>query len=105
MKEQVREEPKILAAAERRREAHPGSPEADAVRGQLETLRANARIEEVRVLRDEIRDMIARRRFAEAVERARNVVERFPDTAAAAELRQQMAKLEELAKGRQGGEA
>jgi uncharacterized membrane protein YciS (DUF1049 family) len=94
-----------LSAAETFLAAYASAPEADTVRAQLETIRSNARIEEVRELRDQIRDLINRRRFAEAAERARDVVERFPDTAAAAELRGQMNRLEELARAAQGGGA
>lgn len=94
-----------LAAAETLLEAYPGSPEADAVRAQMETMKANARLEQVRQIRDEIRDLLSRHQYVEAVERARAVVERFPDTAAASELRAQMPKLEELAKSGQDGKA
>ncbi len=94
-----------LAAAREFLESFADSVEAGAVRAQMETLASNARIEEVRELRDRIREFIDRRRFAEAVELARQVVERFPDTAAAAELRQQMPRLEERARAAGGGSA
>jgi len=94
-----------LAAAEELVEAYPSSPEADAVRAQLETLRVNARIEEVRQRRDQIGDLIARRRFGEALRLAREVIEKYPDTAAATELGQQLPRLEELATTGQGGQA
>jgi tetratricopeptide (TPR) repeat protein len=87
-----------LAAAEELLAAYPDSPEADTVRSRLDTLRDNAQIEEVRELRDRIRDLISRRRFPEALELAKDVVHRFPNVAAADELRQQMGRLEELAK-------
>jgi leucyl aminopeptidase len=86
-----------LAAAHRFLEVHSRCPEADLVRAQLPTLTDNARIEEVRELRDRIRDLINRRRFPEAFELARDLVARFPQTAAAEELRQQMDKLAERA--------
>ena len=91
-----------LAAAGELLEAYPDSPEAAEVRSTLRTLTDNARIEEVRELRDEIRDLLSRRRYAEALACARDLVRRFPTTAAAEELRSQMARLEELA--RSGGE-
>ncbi len=87
-----------LEAARKFLDSWPDSAEADAVRVQLSTISDNARIEEVRVLRDRIRDMITRRRFGEAVELARDVIKRFPETAAANELREQMSRLEERAK-------
>jgi len=86
-----------LAAAEELLEAYPDSPEAAEVRSTLRTLTDNARIEEARELRDEIRDLLSRRRYAEALARARDLIRRFPTTAAAEELRTQMARLEELA--------
>ena len=86
-----------LAAATRLVEAHPASGEADAARAMLTTLGDNARIEEVRKLRDHIRDMIKRRRYVEAVEIARDVMQRFPDSQAAVDLRDQIGRLEELA--------
>jgi len=92
-----------LKAAEELLEAYPAGPEAESVRSQMETLRSNARIEEARELRDRILEMINRRRFSEALELARDLVGRFPDTAAAAELTRQMARLEELADAERTG--
>lgn len=91
-----------LAAAEELLEAHPNSPEAAEVRSTLRTLTDNARIEEARELRDVIRDLLSRRRYAEALDRARDLVRRFPTTAAAEELRSQMSRLEELARSERG---
>ena len=86
-----------LEAARKFLDAWPDSTEADAIRTQLSTITDNARIEEVRILRDQIRDMITRRRFGEAVELARDVIKRFPETAAATELAEQMSRLEKRA--------
>lgn len=88
---------KALDAARQLVEAHGESTEADEARAMLATLEGNARIEEVRQLRDHIRDMIKRRRYTEAVNVAREVLHRFPDSHAANDLRGQMARLEELA--------
>ncbi|MFB3894264.1 MAG: outer membrane protein assembly factor BamD [Phycisphaerae bacterium] len=85
-------------AAKRFLEAYPKGPEADLVRAQLQTITDNAQIEEVRELRDRIRDLINRRRFPEAFELARDLVARFPHTAAAEELRGQMDKLAQMGK-------
>ncbi len=87
-----------LEAAKKLLDAWPDSTEAGAVRVQLSTITDNARIEEVRILRDQIRDLITRRRFGEAVDVARDVIQRYPETAAATELREQMSRLEERAK-------
>ena len=89
-----------LAAARRLAQEYPASPEAQALAGQMRTLEENARIEEVRQLRDQIRQFIERRRYAHAVEIAEDLIRRFPDTQAAAELREQIDRLRDLAKGK-----
>jgi len=86
-------------------EAFPESAEAQTVRTQMDTIAENARIEEVRELRDRIRNLIDRQQFAEAVELAQEVVARHPGTAAAAELKQQMSRLEERARIEKGASA
>ena len=86
-----------LEAARRLVQAHPNSTEANAVDAMLPTLRDNARIEQVRQLRDSFRDMINRRRYTEAVEIAQEMLKRFPDTRAANDLRGQMSRLRKLA--------
>ncbi len=88
-----------LAAAHRLLENHKDSQEAKKVRTMLPTLVDNARIEEVRELRDRILNMIERRRYSEAIELADHVVENFPETTAAAELRDQLPKLRQRAAG------
>lgn len=88
---------KAVEAAETFLDAYPDAPEAELVRVQMDTLHENARIEEVRSYRDRIRDFIERRRFAEAIDLAREVIREFPDTTAAQELRQQLPRLEQLA--------
>lgn len=87
-----------LGEAQRYVQAYPTGPGPDEVRAMLATIEDNARIEEVRELRDQIRDLIERRRYAEAVECARDVIDRFPDTRAAEELGRQMNRLRELAR-------
>ena len=91
-----------LEAAREFIEAFPDGAESGAVRAQMETLSDNARIEEVRELRDRIADLIDRKRFGEALTLSRDLVERFPDTAAAAELREMMSRLENRARDSEG---
>ena len=86
-----------LAAAHRLLETYADSEEARNVRAMMPTLVDNARIEEVREYRDRIVDMMERRRYAEAVEMAEHVMDNYPETAAAEELRQQIPRLRELA--------
>jgi len=91
-----------LAAGTKLLEAHPTSPEAESVVAELPTLRENARIEEVRELRDTIGDLLERRRYAEAVAIAEDIVTRFPDTQAARQLGRQLARLKGLARSSDG---
>ncbi|RPI58361.1 MAG: hypothetical protein EHM48_10235, partial [Planctomycetaceae bacterium] len=70
-------------AAHKFLDAYPDCSEAELVRAQYATIRDNAQLEEVRELRDQIRDLINRRRFPAALDMARDVVSRFPHTAAA----------------------
>lgn len=86
-----------LAAARRLLAEYPGTPQADAVAAQIPKLEDNAGIEEVRELRDRIRDMIERRRYAEALDAAMDVIARFPDTQAAIELQGQLERLRQKA--------
>ena len=87
-----------LKAARLYLQTFPFGAGADAVGAMLTTMEDNARIEEVRELRDHIRDLLERRRYAEAVKCAGDVIGRFPDTRAAEELGQQMNRLRELAR-------
>ncbi len=77
--------------------AWPESKEADLVRATLPTLEDNARLAEVRRLRDKIRHQIGRKEYAEALALARKVVEQYPETAAARELASQMDRLQQRA--------
>lgn len=86
-----------LSAARELLESHPNSPEAEQVLQQMDTLEENARLGEARALRDSIRELIRRGRYAEAVEMGEDLVRRFPRTAAAEELRRQLPRLRERA--------
>ncbi len=94
---EARKWPEAVASARRFLDAFPETREAQLVCAQMPTLEENARIAEVRTLRDEIRSLLERHRYSEAMELAGDVVERFPGTAAAEELRKQMPRLEKLA--------
>lgn len=82
-----------LAAARVFVAAYPTSDESKLINAQMTTLEENAQIEEVRELRDRIRDLINAQRFGEAHKLALDVVLRFPQTAAAEELRPQLDRL------------
>ena len=91
-----------FATAKQFLEKYPDSSEAKLVAAQIQTLEDNARIEEVRDLRGRLRDCLERKRYADALEVAREVMRRFPDSAAAAELAGQIPRLEELAGEKEG---
>jgi tetratricopeptide (TPR) repeat protein len=82
--------------------AFPDGVSADALRAMMPTIEDNARIEEVREIRDHIRDLIERRRYAEALEAAEDVIRRFPDTRAAGELKEQLGRLRGLSRSPAG---
>ena len=92
---------RALGAVRRLIEAYPDSAEADAARAMMSTIETNARIEEGRRLRDEFSDMFRRNRYPEALAIATDIIQRFPETQAARDLRGQLDRLKELAS--QGG--
>ncbi len=87
---QARQWRKAIESARRLLEKYPASQEAQRIEATLSTIENNAKLEEIRDLRNRIRDLVARKRFAEAIEIAQDVVIRFPDAKIAAELRRQI---------------
>jgi len=87
-----------LEAARRLVQEHAESPEAEEVSVTLPTLEANARIAEARLLRDDIRSLLERRRYGEALLAAERILQEFPETQAASELRVQIERLRDLAR-------
>ncbi|MCK5113945.1 MAG: tetratricopeptide repeat protein [Phycisphaerae bacterium] len=85
-----------LAAAHKLMEEFPDSSQAEKTRVMMPTIVDNTRIEEVREIRNRILDMMERRRYSEALELANQVIENYPETAAAEELRGQIAHLQQL---------
>lgn len=94
---EAREWKLALETAHRLLEKFPDSEQAGRVRNLMPTLVDNARIEEVRGLRDRILDLMERRRYAEAAQLAHHVIENYPETAAAEELRPKLQRLRQLA--------
>lgn len=76
---------------------YPKSPEAQAVRLQLPTLRANAQVKERQQIEGDIRDLIKRQRYEEALRIARQLLDQYPASPQADALREQLPKLEEKA--------
>lgn len=93
---------RAIDAAQRLVSGHPDCPEAVDVRAMMPTLEENARIEQVREMRDQIQDLVRRRRFVEAASVAQEVIERFPQTQAARQLRDQLGRLREKAAAGEG---
>ncbi len=77
-------------------ESYPTCPQAQQARDMLETIQANAHLEEVRQLRDKVKDLVSRKRYAEAADVAETIVKRFPDTQAARDLLPQIGKMRSL---------
>ncbi|MCY2929355.1 MAG: tetratricopeptide repeat protein [Planctomycetota bacterium] len=88
---------RALDAARELVSEHPRSRQAEEVRPTILLLEENARIEEVRELRDRVADLIERKRFAEAVEVAEDLIHRFPDTQVAGQLTREIDKLRKRA--------
>lgn len=86
-----------LAAARTLIERFPGSEDAESVRMQLPTLEANAEIEIRQHLEARIMEYVRQGRYIEAVELAKIVIERYPDSPQAEALRAQLERLQELA--------
>jgi len=89
---------RALDAATRLIERYPASRQARKASSQMDTITGNARIEEVRDLRDRFRNMMRRKRFDEAADIAAEVVKRFPETQVARELSGQISDLRKRAR-------
>ncbi|MCY2925987.1 MAG: hypothetical protein NT031_11215, partial [Planctomycetota bacterium] len=81
----------------RRMGLHPRSHQAEEIQPTMLRREENARIEEVRELRDRVADLIERKRFGEAVEVAEDLIHRFPDTQVAGQLTREIDKLRKRA--------
>ena len=88
-----------VAASRPRSRAEQLRHQARGADAMMPTLEENARIEEVRRLRDNLADMIKRSRYADALVAAEEIIARFPGTRAAHELSSQMPRLRARAKG------
>ncbi len=88
---------RALGEAKQLIEAFPETAQARQVQGQLQTLEDNARLQAARELGASIRDLIARRRYAQAVRLAEELIENYPETAAAEDLRRQLPRLRKRA--------
>ncbi|MBI5864350.1 MAG: hypothetical protein HZB38_07570 [Planctomycetes bacterium] len=78
-------------------ERYPKSPDAQALRLQLPTLRENAEIQARQRLESEIRDLVREHRYGEAIRMAGDVIQQYPNSPQAEVLREQLPKLQERA--------
>jgi len=78
-------------------ERHPQSAEAEALRQQLPTLQDNAEIQARQQMEAQIREHIKEHRFVDALETARALIERYPQSPQAAVLREQLPRMEQRA--------
>ncbi|MFQ5806505.1 MAG: hypothetical protein ACE5I3_08650 [Phycisphaerae bacterium] len=84
-----------LAAATSLIQRFPKSPEAQALRLQLPTLRENTEIQIRQRMEAEIRAMIKEHRFDEALRITHELLQQYPESPQAAVLREQLPRLEE----------
>lgn len=86
-----------LHAAQSLIERFPRSPEAESLRTQLETLRANAEIQTRQKMESQIREFIKQHRYEDALQVANELIDRYPNSPQSDALRSQLPKLQEKA--------
>lgn len=79
-------------------ENFPTGPDSDALRGQMETLQANADIQQRQMLEQQLKDFLRRQQYWDALGLARRILNEHPLSPQANALRGQIARLEELAR-------
>lgn len=80
----------------------PTGPDTEALRAQLETLEANAEIQTRQQLESQIKEHIQRLEYWDALALARRIIADYPFSPQANALRNQLPRLEELARGQRG---
>jgi tetratricopeptide (TPR) repeat protein len=85
-------------AAEMFIQTFPTGVDTDALREQLETLKANAEIEIRQQLERHIKEYLARKDYWDALELARRIIAEYPASPQAGVLRMQLPRLEDLAR-------
>ncbi|HUW84114.1 MAG TPA: hypothetical protein VMZ31_15120 [Phycisphaerae bacterium] len=86
------------ASAEQFLAKYGDSDAARLIREKLPTLRANAEIETRQHAERDIKELIRRHRYGEALERARELIEKYPTSPQAEALRGQIPRLEQRAR-------
>jgi hypothetical protein len=77
----------------------PTGPDTEALRAQLETLEANAEIQTRQQLESQIKEHLRRLEYWDALALARRIIADYPFSPQANALRNQLPRLEELARG------
>lgn len=92
-----------LAIAQQLIDKYPDSPEAELLREKIDTLRANAEIEKRQQLEEQIKDLIRRENFIQALELVRYVIKEYPNSPQAQKIREDNLeqKLEERARNQE----
>lgn len=90
---------RALVAARELMAAYPGTPEAQTIVAQKDTLETNAQIEHRKELETRYKEYCETRRYAEALALARQVISEYPNSPQAQVMRAQIAHLEKQVKG------
>jgi len=80
-------------------ERFPGSIEAETLRSRIDTLKANAEIQQRKQYETRFKELVRTHRYTEALRLARHVIGQFPDSPQANALRQQIPMLEKRVGG------
>lgn len=88
---------RALTNSRRLLDKFPEHRKADKIRGQLQTIQDNAEIQERQEHETRIEELIRAKRFAEAIELAEDVLDRFPNSPQAESLEQLLPKMRDLA--------
>ena len=88
-----REWRRALATARTLIETYPDSPDARSIHSQIETLEFNAGVEIRQELEEQIKVLVGKGEFADAVELANQLIVRYPDSPQADALRNQLPRL------------
>ncbi len=86
-------------------ETFPAGPDTDILRGQLETLTANAEIEIRQQLERHIKEYVQRGEYWDALSLARRIIAEYPFSPQAGALRAQIGRIEELARQQERGKS
>ncbi len=92
---------KALEAANQFLESYSTGEDAEAIREQIPTLEANAEIQTRQQIENQYKDYLAQQKYWEALSLARHLINEYPLSPQANALREQIGRVEELARSRQ----